>query len=120
MMLTEELMYQPDGSLLSNNTWFYKIPCTKTIPLDFRVALHYSERFRNIPGDPLNYAAVLKSKGVGEPGLMLATSVFFAVKHAILAARRDRGKSNWFEMPAPATVVRVHQYCEVTPADLML
>jgi len=40
---------------------------------------------------------------------VLATSVFFAIKHAILAARTAAGDSNWFDLDSPATVERIQQ-----------
>ena len=40
-------------------------------------------------------------------------TVFFAIKHAILAARKDAGDDSWFELQAPATVNRVRQACIV-------
>ena len=37
---TEELVYDEKGGLVTDNIWSYKPPCSKTIPLDFRVRLH--------------------------------------------------------------------------------
>jgi xanthine dehydrogenase/oxidase len=120
LMLTEDLIYRADGSLLSNGTWNYKPPCSKSIPIDFRVGLHYGARQDPVTGEALDFAAVLGSKGIGEPGLVLSTSVFFAVKHAIQAARGAAGSDDWFEMPAPATVARVQQYCSTPDSSLRL
>jgi xanthine dehydrogenase/oxidase len=120
LMLSEDLIYRSDGSLLSNGTWNYKPPCSKSIPIDFRVGLHYGSRQDPVTGEALDFAAVLGSKGIGEPGLVLSTSVFFAVKHAIQAARAAAGSNGWFEMPAPATVARVQQYCSTPYSSLRL
>jgi xanthine dehydrogenase/oxidase len=120
LMLSEDLIYRDDGSLLSNGTWNYKPPCSKSIPIDFRVGLHYGSRHDPVTGDAFDFAAVLGSKGIGEPGLVLSTSVFFAVKHAIHAARVAAGSNDWFEMPAPATVARVQQYCTTPSSSLRL
>src|ERR1700723_2686577 len=120
LMLTEDLIYRKDGSLLSNGTWNYKPPCSKSIPIDFRVGLHCGSRHDPVTGEALDFAAVLGSKGIGEPGLVLSTSVFFAVKHAIQAARSGLGLNDWFEMPAPATVSRVQQYCSTRDDSLRL
>lgn len=120
LMLTEQTMVDAQGSLFSDSTFTYKPPCTKTIPLDFRVALYPSKRRSPVHGKPIDYAAVQSSKGVGEPALVLASSVFFAVKHAILAARRDQGVTDWFEMEAPATVARVQDRCLVSRSSLRL
>ena len=36
---TEELVRRYKAALVTDNIWSYKPPCTKTIPLDFRVTL---------------------------------------------------------------------------------
>ena len=51
------------------------------------------------------------SKKKGEPPLCLSPCVFFAVKHSIDAARADQGKSDYFDMAAPATFEVVQQNC---------
>jgi xanthine dehydrogenase/oxidase len=114
-------MYGSDGSLYSNGTWNYKPPCSKTIPVDFRVMMYNGGTRRHPESDePLEHTAIQGSKGVGEPPLVLSSSVFFAIKHAILSARRDQGDSSWFEMEAPATVARVQHYCRVDRSSLRL
>ena len=65
------------------------------------------------PGDEL-----FSSKEVGEPPLVLATSVFFAVKSAVRASRLERGLPGLFRMDAPATVQEVRRACEVSDAQL--
>ena len=64
------------------------------MPTEFNVSL--------LRGAP-NPKAVFSSKAVGEPPLFLASSVFFAAKEAIRAARIERGLSKKFNMNAPAT-----------------
>ncbi len=56
---------------------------------------------------------------VGEPPLVLAATVYFAVKHAVLAARKDRGRDEWFTLESPATVERIREACRVETADLI-
>jgi len=107
LMTTEQMMYEPDGRLYSNGTWEYKPPCSKSIPVDLRVTIAKG-------GDPnQTNSAVMSSRGIGEPPLVLSTSAFFAIKQAIMAARRDQGDDTWFTMPAPATVGRVQSNCKV-------
>ncbi len=119
-ILTEEIVTQPDGQLAgrlnSNNTWGYKLPATTTIPLAFNVGFFPRAEL----GLPSKHDLVLGSKEVGEPPLVLAGSVYLAVKNAVLAARQDRGHDAWFEMPAPATVQRVREACLVEMADLVV
>ena len=52
---------------------------SQDIPEVFNVSL-----LRNAP----NTKAIHSSKAVGEPPLFLAVSVFFAIKHAVAAARQ--------------------------------
>jgi len=118
-VLTEDVVFQPDGAnagtLNSDNTWRYKVPATTTIPLEFNVDLFPRSDAPDVPDNPYD---LLSSKEVGEPPLVLAASAFFAVKRAILAAREDRGHSEWFELEAPATVQRVREACLVDAEDL--
>jgi xanthine dehydrogenase/oxidase len=61
---------------------------------------------------------VFSAKEVGEPPLVLANSVFFAVKDAVRASRVERGLPGMFRMDAPATVEEVRRACEVSVDDL--
>jgi len=118
-VLTEEVIFQPDGpnrgALNSDNTWYYKIPATTTIPLEFNVDLFPRSDAPLVPENPYD---LLSSKEVGEPPLVLAVTAYFAVKHAVLAARCDRGHAEWFFLEAPATVQRIREACLVNAADL--
>jgi xanthine dehydrogenase/oxidase len=120
LMLTEQMMYTADGALYSDGTWDYKPPGTKSVPLEFNVRLHQMERYHPDTGLPLDYASVNGSKGIGEPPLVLAATVYFAVKHAIVAARRERGNTEWPEITAPATVGRVQDAIGLTNGALRL
>jgi xanthine dehydrogenase/oxidase len=114
LMTTEQMMYEPDGRLYSNGTWEYKPPCSKSIPVDLRVTIDKG-------GDPnQTNSAVMSSRGIGEPPLVLSTSAFFAIKQAIMSARRDQGDDTWFAMPAPATVGRVQSHCRVKRGSMHL
>lgn len=53
--LTENLVYEDTGKLLTNRSWNYKPPGAKDIPIDFRVNF-----LRNSP----NPLSVLRSKGI--------------------------------------------------------
>jgi xanthine dehydrogenase/oxidase len=118
LMLSEQMMIDSDGRVVSNGTWDYKPPCSLSIPADFRVNLFRGDRFDPVSGKPLDHQALHHSRGIGEPGLVPSVSVFFAVKRAILAARQDTGDDNWFEMDAPATVARVKHFCGTRREDL--
>ncbi|NQZ11794.1 MAG: molybdopterin-dependent oxidoreductase, partial [Algicola sp.] len=74
-LTTEELMWNDKGRLLSNNPATYKIPAISDAPPEFRVDL--------MPDDPNREHTVYNSKAVGEPPLMLAISVWSALRDAV-------------------------------------
>ncbi|WP_270731156.1 molybdopterin cofactor-binding domain-containing protein [Shimia sp. Alg240-R146] len=117
LMLTEKMAFQPkgaddEGRLNTVNTWRYKIPATTTIPL--RLDTHLFPRSK-VPFELSPTEGVLSSKEVGEPPLVLATSVFLAVRNAVRASRVERGLDPFFVLDAPATVDAVSTALEVTP-----
>jgi xanthine dehydrogenase large subunit len=71
---TENLHYSEAGELLSNSPTTYKVPNITDVPPVFNVA------FLDSADNPVN---VHGSKAVGEPPLLLAVSVWTAVKHAL-------------------------------------
>ncbi|XP_072042532.1 xanthine dehydrogenase/oxidase-like [Amphiura filiformis] len=100
--MLEELLWDKDGTLITNGPYNYKIPCVRDIPAEFNITL-----LRNCP----NARAVYSSKGIGEPSLCLASSVHFAIQDAIQSARADGGKSDVFTLETPATAERIHKAC---------
>jgi xanthine dehydrogenase/oxidase len=117
-VLTEQLVFEPDGAergrLNTVNTWRYKPPAVTTIPLEFNTHLFPRDLASSVPDNP---ADLLSSKEVGEPPLVLATSVFLAVKAAIRASRLERGLDGLFPFDAPATVQEVQRACAVSLAQ---
>lgn len=109
----EEVYYSSEGRLIPNGTWNYKIPCSKTIPVQFNASLLEYVRTDLSTNAPMEHYGIQSSKSTGEPPLVLSISVFFAIKHAILAARRDQGNNDWFELDSPATVERIKNACVV-------
>lgn len=108
--LTEHIeIDQTTGRNLTNGTWEYKPPSQKDIPIVFNVGL-----LKDAP----NPVGVLRSKASGEPPYALACSVFFAVKHAVMAARKDAGLAQEVELKQPATVYRIQQACGVVASQL--
>lgn len=118
-VLTERLAFQPDGPnagrLNSVNTWRYKIPAVTTIPLEMNTHLFPRSKVP-FPLDPMS--GVLSSKEVGEPPLVLATSVFLALRNAVRASRVERGLDPYFTLDAPATVDAISAALGVTPQQL--
>jgi len=82
----------------------YKIPSANDIPLDFCVTLLKDSPNHRLP-------MVYSSKAVGEPPFFLGASVFFALKEAVYAARKDAGIEGWFQMDSPATPERLRMAC---------
>jgi xanthine dehydrogenase/oxidase len=120
-LLTEKLAFQEDGPemgrLNTANTWRYKPPAVTTIPLELNTHLFPRNLLSvsDIPEDPND---IFSAKEVGEPPLVLANSVFFAIKAAIRASRLERNLNGLFRFDAPATVQEVRRACEVSSADL--
>ncbi|XP_042520580.1 xanthine dehydrogenase 1-like [Macadamia integrifolia] len=92
----------PPGHLYTCGPGSYKIPSVNDIPLKFNVSL-----LKGVP----NPKAIHSSKAVGEPPFFLASSVFFAIKDAIIAARAELGCNDWFPLDNPATPERIRMAC---------
>ena len=95
-LTTEELVFHPDGRLLSHAPSTYKIPTASDRPAHMDIRLW--ERGENI--EP----TIHRSKAVGEPPFMLAISVFSALSEAVMAAAPGKGLP---ELDAPATPERI-------------
>ncbi len=95
-LTTEQLVWNNKGLLTTHAPSTYKIPATGDVPEHFRVALwHEPNREDNVFG----------SKAVGEPPLMLAISVYEALRAAAAAVDPD-GRTP-VQMTAPATAENV-------------
>ncbi|CAN1200132.1 Xanthine dehydrogenase 1 [Linum perenne] len=90
------------GCLYTCGPGSYKIPSLNDVPFKFNVSL--------LKGHP-NVKAIHSSKAVGEPPFFLASSVFFAIKDAIVAARAEVGHHEWFPLDTPATPERIRMAC---------
>ena len=73
-LTTEELWWNEKGRLMTHAPSTYKIPAVNDCPEDFRVALFKNQNVED---------TIFRSKAVGEPPLLLAFSVFFAIRDAI-------------------------------------
>ncbi|XP_067010051.2 xanthine dehydrogenase [Anabrus simplex] len=98
----EEMVVSPTGTFFTRGPGMYKLPGFADIPATFNVSL--------LKGAS-NPRAVYSSKAVGEPPLFLASSIFFAIKEAIIAARRDVGLGKTFQLDSPATAARIRMAC---------
>uniref|UniRef100_A0A4X2LCY2 FAD-binding PCMH-type domain-containing protein n=1 Tax=Vombatus ursinus TaxID=29139 RepID=A0A4X2LCY2_VOMUR len=89
----EELKYSPEGVLYTRSPNEYKIPSITDIP------------------EELN--------GLGESGMFLGSSVFFAIHDAVTAARKERGLTETFTMSSPATPELIRMICVDKFTDLV-
>jgi xanthine dehydrogenase large subunit len=91
-LTSEELYWNADGQLGTHAPSTYKIPTARDWPADARVEL--------LPAAPNSEDTIFRSKAVGEPPLMLAISVFHAIRDACAAC----GPAGCMpDLPAPAT-----------------
>jgi xanthine dehydrogenase large subunit len=83
-LTSEELWWTPAGPhagrLMSHAPSTYKIPTASDLPAVFNVRLYDNANVED---------SIHRSKAVGEPPLMLALSVFQAIRDAVAAARPD-------------------------------
>jgi len=86
----EELMWSDEGRLMTDGPATYKIPAIGDAPTEFNVTL--------LEDAPNEVATVFRSKAVGEPPLMLAISVFCAIRDAVQCANASAN-----DLDAPAT-----------------
>jgi xanthine dehydrogenase large subunit len=89
-LTAEELWWNEAGELKTHAPSTYKIPACSDLATDFRVQLLANSANRE--------DTIYRSKAVGEPPLMLALSVFHAIRDAISTSNDPAPKLN-----APAT-----------------
>jgi xanthine dehydrogenase large subunit len=90
---TEKLHYSDDGLLLSHSPSTYKIPSVQDMPRIFNCDLVENNA---------NSANIRGTKAAGEPPLMLALSVWTAIRDALRNAGADPS-----QLPIPATAERI-------------
>jgi xanthine dehydrogenase large subunit len=95
-LTTEELWWDADGQLRTVGPSTYKIPGSRDVPPQLNV--------RILEDAPIKAATVFRSKGVGEPPIMLATCVLTALKDAIGSLAQHRVPVT---LDVPATPERI-------------
>jgi xanthine dehydrogenase/oxidase len=107
----EEIVYgdedhtwiRPAGRVFTTGPGTYKLPAFNDTPEIFNVSL-----LENVD----NPFAVHSSKAIGEPPFFLGSSVFYAIKDAVRAARTQNiGVDTYFEMRMPGTSERIRMHC---------
>ncbi|MBN3295195.1 AOXA oxidase, partial [Amia calva] len=99
----EELKFSPEGVLLTRGPSQYKIPALCDIPPQLNT---------HLLADTSNPHAIYCSKaGIGEPTVFFGCTIFYAIKEAIAAARKDSGLSGNFPLNSPATPEKIRLAC---------
>ena len=95
-LTTEEVNWKSNGQLTTHSPSTYKIPAVNDMPERFNVEIYkYGKNKENV---------VNKSKTTGEPPLMNAMSVFFAIKNAIASIKNHNINP---DLNAPATPEKI-------------
>ncbi|KAJ1949796.1 hypothetical protein FBU59_000985 [Linderina macrospora] len=99
---TEEILLDASsGAMSTNRLGLYRVPTCMDIPRDFRVAILEGVEYKHLKN-------IHSSRAVGEPPLFLGSSVFFALREAIKAAR---GSQESLHIDIPATVETLRMAC---------
>ena len=93
-LTSEELVWDDHGRLMTHGPSTYKIPGSRDVPPEFTVHI--------LEDAPNRVPTIFRSKAVGEPPLMLALSVWLAIRDAVsrIADHRHRVPP---KLDAPAT-----------------
>jgi len=92
----EEVNWKDNGQITTFSPSTYKIPAVSDMPKKFNVEIYKEGKNKE--------EVVNKAKTTGEPPLMLAMSVFFAIKDAIASTSNYRKIPN---LDAPATAEKI-------------
>lgn len=100
----ESLWVRATGGLFTKGPGNYKIPGFRDIPQVFNVSLLKDVQWENL-------RTIQRSRGVGEPPLFMGSCVFFAIRDALKAARREFGEKSVLSLQSPATPERIRISC---------
>ncbi|KAI1765417.1 xanthine dehydrogenase [Hypoxylon sp. FL1150] len=98
----EESLWTRRGELFTRGPGTYKIPGFSDIPQIFNVSMLKHDS----GGNAISWKhlrSIQSSKGIGEPPLFLGSTVFFALREAVRAAREMNGVKEPLVLNAPAT-----------------
>lgn len=102
--MEESLWHRASGQIFTRGPGAYKIPGFRDIPQEFNVSLLKDVNWENL-------RTIQRSRGVGEPPLFLGSAVFFAIRDALKAARRQHSEEEVLSLRSPATVERIRVSC---------
>ena len=95
-LTTEELWWDEDGRLRTHGPSTYKIPGSRDVPPEFNIHI--------LEDAPNSKPTIFRSKAIGEPPLMLAISVWLAIRDAVSGLA---GHRHFIALDTPATPERV-------------
>ncbi|EAW10559.1 putative xanthine dehydrogenase HxA [Aspergillus clavatus NRRL 1] len=100
----ESLWHRASGQIFTKGPGNYKIPGFRDIPQVFNVSLLKDVEWENL-------RTIQRSRGVGEPPLFMGSAVFFAIRDALKAARRQWNVTDVLRLESPATPERIRVSC---------
>lgn len=100
----ESLWHRGTGQIFTKGPGAYKIPGFRDIPQVFNISLLKDVEWENL-------RTIQRSRGVGEPPLFMGSSVFFAIRDALKAARKEWGVTDVLRLESPATPERIRVSC---------
>ncbi|KAL8873965.1 MAG: hypothetical protein Q9174_000652 [Haloplaca sp. 1 TL-2023] len=100
----ESLWHRASGQIFTKGPGTYKIPGFRDIPQVFNVSLLKDVEWENL-------RTIQRSRGVGEPPLFMGSAVFFAIRDALKAGRKQWGEEKVLSLQSPATVERIRVSC---------
>ena len=100
----ESLWHRASGQLFTRGPGTYKIPGFRDIPQEFNVSILKDVEWENL-------RTIQRSRGVGEPPLFMGSTVFFAIRDALKAARKQYGVEDILSLQSPATPERIRISC---------
>jgi xanthine dehydrogenase/oxidase len=100
----ESLWHRASGQLFTRGPGAYKIPGFRDIPQVMNVSLLKDVEWKNL-------RTIQRSRGIGEPPLFMGSAVFFAIRDALRAARREFGEEEILSLRSPATPERIRLSC---------
>jgi len=95
----EGVEYDSQGKLQTRGHDEYAIPSIADCPADFDVTL--------LRGNRKLDGVLYSSKGIGEPPFFAGQVAYFAIKDALVAAKKGAGKSGTVDLLTPATPINV-------------
>lgn len=100
----ESLWHRASGQIFTRGPGAYKIPGFRDIPQVMNVSLLKDVEWKNL-------RTIQRSRGVGEPPLFMGSAVFFAIRDALKAARKQYGENEILSLRSPATPERIRISC---------